>query len=554
VSGDDVLFWERMASLDPLLDRADMTASVAFPRPMPFVELIISTPAGKPVYHFSHGYLPVVAPELDSTLETFQRPRQDLLALCAMAVAFAGIAPDVSHVRTQAGALFFASTHSLYVAVAAADSRFSVPILASLARLTVAFVTAVLSANLVTALSNRPNIDIAPHLEPYTSYLSGLLRRALAHPLPYATLSPPSLPCPTSPSSRSSIVELLRSSIAKASPLVSHGIVMTASPPLPRKLIAVAAPHGSPLTPLDIHILTSIPPEPVTADQNDAGQGEESTNLELIYLQSTGHIIPYLVTHIFVELKLRADDYDVFNEAVGGNDWRPEWSARGGDIVSVLVCAKAGLQKEENSSRAAAAACIRDIERRLSGARAVRDIIVAMERPLDISDVPGVSIAGKSVFLKSLVVFSRERLAATIGGTDHAIGEALVDALFAPGDVSKSQYVNVRSFASALRSSSLTRTSTLGRGRKLLGVVDNNVDGGVWCVLDHSRGLWIVGVRKLVVAAFTLESDLDEAIRLFCDDIVPWSKKFERSLISEFDRIAVFPRRILGDFLTPFPS
>jgi hypothetical protein len=63
-----------------------------------------------------------------------------------------------------------------------------------------------------------------------------------------------------------------------------------------------------------------------------------------------------------------------------------------------------------------------------------------------------------------------------------------------------------------------------------------------------------VGVRKLVVAAFSLESDLDEVIRLFCDDIVPWSKKFERSLISEFDRIAVFPRRILGDFLTPFPS
>jgi hypothetical protein len=126
MSGDDVLFWERMASLDPSLDRADMAASVAFPRPMPLIELIVSTPAGKPIYHFSHGYLPMLAPESDRAPETFQRPRQDLLTLCAMAFAFAGVAPDVSHVRTQAGALFFASKHSLYVTVAAASSRFSV--------------------------------------------------------------------------------------------------------------------------------------------------------------------------------------------------------------------------------------------------------------------------------------------------------------------------------------------------------------------------------------------------------------------------------------------
>jgi hypothetical protein len=550
--GDDH-FWQRMESLDSSLDLPEMTASMSVPRDMPFVELVVSTPAGKPIHHFSHGHIPA-----DGTVDAFRRPHQDVLSLCAMAVAFAGICPDVSHVRTPVGVMFFASTHCLHLAVAAADSEYSIPVLASLARLTVAFLAALFSTNLATTLSSRPNIDVSPYLDPYRFQLDNLLKKALAHPLPYATLSPASLPCPTSPTSRSSIVELLRSSIARASPLVSFGIIFTTSPPLPRKLVAIAAPFSHPLTSLDICFLTSIPHEKVSSDwsssTSDSDPSHFQAQMERIFLQCTGHSVPYVVSHDFVELRLQADDYEAFNAAVGGVNWRPEWTSGGGDVVSVLVCARAGLLSDENESRAAAVACVQDIKKWLAEARGVRDVIVAMERPFVLSDIPATSVSIKSNLLKALVVFSRNRLAATIGGTDHVVGEAFADALLAPGDRPNTEYFHGVGEISSLSYGSNSNLTRRRRKHEQLSSGGVPHPEGVWCVIDYRHGLIILGFCKLVMAAYSLEADLVGIVRLFSTEIVPWAKKYERSLVSEFDRIAVPPRRILGNFLAPFTS
>jgi hypothetical protein len=549
---DDDGFW-RVQHTVPAL-----TVATA-PKPMPYVELLVASPAGKPVLHFIHGLLPAAGAR---TEVPYDRPNLEVQSLCAASAAFAGVAPEVRSIITPGGVVFFASTHALHVTAAAADPTFPVPVLASLARLAVAFLALCLSANLVVTLTARPNFDLAPHIAPFRSHLDTLLSHALAHPLPYASLSPPSLPCPTSPSSRADIVDIVRCALAQPPALATHALLVTASPPFPRKLIAVAAPSAAPLTPLDTLILASLPP----ADPSDS-IGLPATSClsrsSRVYLQSTGHSQASVVSMTAVDLRLNPDDYDTFQAAVGGRDWRPEWESAGGDVVWVIVVARLPLfSTSASSSSAASCPAVIDallqaqkaaaqsaaaIQSSLDMSRATRDLIVAMERPWMVADVRKLTNDPvKLAAVHGIIIMSHDRMSATIGASDHELGAAFTNALlsqrgYSGGDTAESLY--------SVGSNLDQKDETEDLRRKLS--FDHN---DIWRSVDDARGFQIFGCGRATMAAFSLSTPRAVALFIFTDCILPWTKRYHKALLPEFERVFVQPRTLLGDLFAPFPN
>lgn len=524
---------------DPAADLAPVRAPHPAPDPMPYVEVLVATPAGKPVLHYAHGLAPAPAP----AHTPFRRPPAEQRSLAAASVAYAAVASDVRCVRTASGAVYFAATHQLHVVVAAADRAFPEPVLAALARLSVGFLAAVLSANLMTTLHDRPHVDVAPHLAPMLPRLYTLLDRALTHPLPYAALVPPSLPCPTSPGSRSALGDLLRDAIGRAPACVSHALLVTASAPFPRKLVTIAAPSAAPLTPLDLLILMSLLPDEtdvrggstaVSADT--AAKADESSDATAtsrdnsasslparVFLQSTAHSTPYTFIAERVELRLKSDDYEMFEAAVGGSGWRPEWGASGGDVVWAVALAKTSSSQHAASH---GRACVARIATALDESRAARDLIVAMERPWTVRDVP--QLRKDAALLRAtrgIVVLSADRCAATVGACDHALGMA---------------------FALALSASGWAAIRPEDRG------VERRRED-VWRVVDSARGVQIIGHRRQLLVAFDVETAEKVARTMFVDSLVPWEARYRASLLSEFDRVLLPARTMFGHLLAPFP-
>lgn len=518
-----------------------MPPSSGVPRNMPYVELLVASPAGKPVFSFSHGYVPGVSTryardiamgEAGSTRESFTRPLAQGLSLCAASVAFSAVAPDVRCIRSPAGVIFFASTHSLHVTAAAADPAFPTPVLASLARLSVAFLAAVLSANLMHTLQTRPSFDISPHLAPSTPHLNKLLSRALVHPLAYSSVAAPLLPCPTTPASRSALGAILTSAVMGSPSCVTHALLMTASPPFPRKVITVAAPSTHSLSPLDLLILSSLVPELQPDKTHDSSESEPVSMPHRVFLQSTAHSVPYVLSSAPVELRLQADDYEAFEAAVGGRAWRPEWDASGGDVVSVLVLAKASTS---TYAQCAADDCVRTICASLSESRASRDLIVAMERPWLVRDIGGLredSVLHDAV--KGIIVFSAsgDRMVATVGASDHELGMSFTRALGNSGWAADS--------AGAERMS--RRGSNEVRRKK------------IWRAVDEAHGVRIIGFERRVLIAVDFAMPEADAERMFTDVVLPWEKRYHMSLCSEFDRVALPVRTMFGHLLAPFPE
>lgn len=489
-----------------------ISASTPSPHPMPGVEVLVATPAGKPVAHYTHGQA---------------RPLAQQLSLAAACAAYAAVAPDVRCVRTPAGVVFFAATHSLHVAAAAADPAFPEPVLAALARLAVAFLAAVLSANLVTTLRERPHVDVAPHLEPTLPHLYTLLDRALTHPLPYAALVPPSLPCPTAPGSRCALGQLLRQAVDDSSACVSHALLVTASAPFPRKLVTIAAPSAAPLTPLDLLVLTSMLPEENGDARRRDGRGVEegveggAALPPRLFLQSTSHSTPYTMVAERVELRLRSEDYEVFEAAVGSGEWRPEWGASGGDVVWAVALAKTGRSRHADR---AALDCVVRVAGALDASRASRDLIVAMERPWTVRDLPTLRRDEPlQRAVRGIVVLSRDRCAATLGACDHALGLAFAHALSASG------------WAAPAAEDARRRTE-------------------VWRVVDRARGVQILGYRRRLLVAVDVQTSEKVATTMFVDSLMPWEARYRASLLSEFDRVPLPARTMFGHLLAPFPG
>lgn len=510
--------WTENSQLDPASDlKPASTTSSPHPPPCSFVELLIASPAGKPVAHFTHGH----ARHDPST--PFTRAPAERAALAATAVAFAAVAPDVRTISTPEGAVYFASTHSLHVAVVSAEPSLPESVLASLARLAVAFLTAVLSANLVTTLRDRPGFDITSHLDPFMPHLHSLLSRALAHPFPYAALAPVSLPCPTSPTSRSALGELLGDAVQKSSRTVTHALLVTACAPYPRKIVAVAEPSAAQLTPLDLLVLTSmLPDETSPPSPRVSAPTTPSPPLPSRYfLQTNGHAVPYAISFLAVELRLRPDDYESFEAIVGtGNNWRPEWGASGGDVVWAVVLANASRRGAE--AEAAATSCAKLAAAALKISRASRDLIIAMERPWFVSDVPALGVdTVMRQGVRGVVVLSQRRCAATVGACEGVLGAAL---------------------AFGLERSGWASLKATGSGNSL------------WHVVDEVRGFRVVGMKRRILVLVERSVGLTAALDCFVQSILPWEERYRASLLSGCDRTLLPSRTMFGSFLAPFPG
>lgn len=535
VHSDDA-FWKRMDSKCSSTDLPEMARSDSKPHAMPRVELLVATPAGKPAFHYTHGQCPRQVLEEQNDV-TFERDPQHVLSLCATAVAFAAVAPQVHSVVTRGGVLFFASSHSLYITVSAANPRFPVPILAGLARLVVAFFATTFSARFAKALVMRPNFDLLPLITPVRDHLTKLIDRALAHPFLYFSVLVPSLPCPTMPSSRQGIASMLRTELLRASPAVTHAIVMTATPPFPRKLITVAAPSTAPLTPLDKVILASLPPDDFRQSKLNLPQR--------LYLQSSEYDKPSVLAILPVSLRLHADDYKMFETAVGGSSWRPEWGSSGGDVVWIMVIASMSTLAEQSQHVSLATDCAEAIERGLCASRAIRDIIVAMERPWVVSDIPRLAEQESHKMVQAIVVMSGDRIAATMGATEHKSGIIFTNALHASGWISRENVIEIPGHRNVFRhvaiSGCSTTSNTLGCTRQK-----------VWRYAQDGRQVY--GLKSDVMVLFDGSLSRSRASFIFVDIILPWANRYHRSIFSEFDRVDLPPNTMFRNLFAPFPS
>lgn len=525
-----------MDSMCSSTDLPEMARSASKPRTLPRVEVLVATSAGKPVFHFMHGQTPCAHATGEGGM-VVERDPLHVLSLCATMAGFAAVAPHVQTVTTRSGVVFFSSSSSLQVAVSAADRTFPVPLLTGLARLAVSFILFALSIRIVDALVARPHLDVTSVMAPLREQLTRLMSYALAHPLPYATALAPSLPCPTTPTSRNAVTELLRSAVVRSNPAVTHAMILTASPPFPRKLISTASPSGAPLSTMDKLILASL--------LSDDCRLSNSICPTRVYLQSSGYERPFVVATSSTSLRLHADDYKLFETAVGGSSWRPEWGSCGGDIVWIIVIAAFSSSSESSDALCFAKACAKTIEESLWGSRAVRDLVVAMERPWVVSDIPSLMQQGIHTRIFVIAVMSDDRIVATLGATDHSHEILLLKALRA---------------SSWLRHSSRSFRVSATRKRDHLSAETKPNDV---MIVDSTRKIWkyaeneqhqVYGQERNVLVAFDGKFAENHARCVFTNLILPWVRRFRRSLLSEFDRADVPPRTMFRNLLSPFSS
>lgn len=592
----DDAFWERMNRVDSDADLPSMAISASHPHDMPYVELLVATPAGKPVFHFQHGHIPdrfmrhaepeqkpepmpstfparllrgwsqslrSVTPSkrprrrvsredsLDSTDEPieFVRPPAQTLSLCAASVAFAAVAPDVQTITTRAGTIFLAATHSLHVSVASAEPTFPRAALASLARLTIAFLSASLSAGIVVTLSERPHFDLTPHMAPFRAPLSALLRHALAHPLPYACLTPTVLPSTIAQPLRAHMARGVRATLRRSDPLVSHALLLTASPPFPRRIILSAAPASAKLTELDLFVLSTLLPEDFK-EVKAAANGIQDILPRRVFLQCTRHTQAYALHAVHCQLRLQAEDFEMFEAAVGGDKWRPEWNAHGGGSVWILVLARVPDRAPERA-RLAARECASSLARTLDTSRGVPDILVAMERPLDVCTVAAAAATAdvtearmRSVLL-GVVVFSADRVVTTIGASDHELGYSIVRALYSEKRTALPTDSSTNDADPQITATSIPAATAPASNAK---------QAALWYVDLADARHRVVGNAQFCIAVCRADKSLAEARALFLDALLPWALEQQNALLPESDRVTVPPRTLLGDFLAPFPS
>lgn len=227
-----------------------------------------------------------------------------------------------------------------------------------------------------------------------------------------------------------------------------------------------------------------------------------------MFLHSAGFRVPYNTHARSVELRLDPDHYESFKNAVGGADWRPEWTSAGSDVVWIIALSTRRSDQPDKF--------LDFVERRLDRSRAARDVIISMEKPWIVDDIHG--IAEVKRYIKGVVLMHKHRIVGTIGAFTHENGIALLRSLLK------------RSFA------------LHERGRRWKSV--------------HSPEFRLQAVCFEEKYLLTMDDcvPLQKTIHVMETAIVPWLKKFTDYLLPEQDRVTVQPATPLSGFLAPFDS
>lgn len=496
----DTHFWTRMNRSDSAADLPHMAAVPRPPPDLPSIELIVATPAGKPLLHFSYACDNAAA-------HAPSRPRQQLVSLSAACVAFQGATRDAVHsVASPAGVFVSMHVQSFHIVASSSDRSTPIHFLIALVRLAVASLNAVLSASFADVLLSRPNTDAGRILDEVDAFLQTVLLNAITYPVPYAFVSAATLPCPTAPRSRSRVTRILRDILAESPLTTTHALLFTASPPLPRLLIAAASTANHQLTPLDILLLTCFAPHDTD---------KQPPEVQRVFLQTYGFRRASYVSLRNVHLRLDPDDFDTFKSAVGGTSWRPEWGSAGGDVVWILV-----VSRGPRDVRDAANTFLDTVENKLDRSTAVRDVMIAMERPWTLRDLPETMRLSDVAAVRAMLLFDKSRVAGALGSFTHHVGLAVIKAIFQP-----TEQRQAHSRDEDLYSTHCTRSNLI--------VV-------VW--------------RRSIVVCIDDSMSRQRALAVCAHQIVPWLQKCLRSLLPQHERVTVPHPTPLAHLLSPFDS
>lgn len=503
-----------MNSSSPMLDLPEM-AAVPIPPSLPLLELLVSTSAGKPLLHFAYGHdrqSGVINTVNTSVAPAPHRPPLAISSLAAASTAFQhATSSRPREVITPHGVLISLVADPFHVHVSS-QGRHTPPVfLRGLARVALSTLYFSLSAAFPRFLASRPNADVSYALAPARKLVAAALLDALTYPLPHLLLASVPLPCPTSPSSRAAIADVLRRALLKWRDVLTHAAIFTASPPFPRRVVATAAPANRELSPTDLLLLMNL--APLRLD-------DEVLLPERVYLQADDFSKASWVALRSVHLRLDPDDYERFKSAVGGAQWRPEWNAAGGDMVWIVGIVRKAAGREKVSEE-----FLDFVEDALDRKSATRDLMVCMERPWTLDDMTLSIEPEVKACVKAVLLIERDKFIGTVGSFSHAVGVAVMQTLVRWDRVDMS-----------------VQSPLLLRSKNSL--VARFPACNILVVMWH---------RKFVVC-FDGNADVDDAVTATEKAIVPWMKRFRCSIVPEHDRATVPPQTPLAGILSPFHS
>lgn len=322
-SHPDDSFWARQDSLHPTNDHPSLPSIPTRPQ-HPDIELLISTPAGKPLFHFAYNATNRHCPCYTSSFQS-SRPASAISSLCATLSAFqAATNNTVSIIKSTHNTLLTHVHDALHVALLARHDPAPIQFLQALMRIAITTVYSTLSASLSEHLRDHPTSR--PSFKHVDSVLNTVLLDALSYPMSYVLQRPIALPSHANPPTRLPLSLLLRQIITHH-PNISHALLYTSGPPLPVRLVASCAPANKQLSPLDLLLLSSLP---------DPCQPPLSSSFRF-FPHATMFCTGATAFSKMIQLRLHPDHHDTFKRAVGGRFWRPEWSHSPPHTLRVVV-------------------------------------------------------------------------------------------------------------------------------------------------------------------------------------------------------------------------
>ena len=390
----DATFWQRQNSCSPTYDLPHITAAPTLPD-LPPLELIISAPSGKLVYHFSYP----------------KKTRVDAsaLSLSAALVAYQATTKEkISLITIPQGIVLSTVIDIFHIHVCSQDRRTPSHFLHTLSRAAVIAAMTALSGAFSPHVRTNPSFDPASLRSSLDPIINVTLKDALTYPLPYALHAPVSLPALFAP--RASLGRVLHRAYAKC-PNVEHALVLTASPPFPHRVVASISSSNYPLRDSDLLLINACAPR----------RADDIPLIRRLYLQSHTYRRGFYTCFRAVQLRLDPDDYEDFKRQVG-RTWTPEWTSAGGDVVWVVALATDTSDCEK---------FLNMVDGDLDRHPAAKDLMVSMERPWTLTEISDAAriVENDSQFLKAVVVIDRHRVAGSVGAFEHNIGIVMVSAL-----------------------------------------------------------------------------------------------------------------------------
>ncbi len=500
-------FWSRMNLFDPAVDTPGMSCSENISSNST-IDLIVATAAGKPLLYFG-----LLGNDQQGGRDGATRSLEELVSLSAACVAFRHATNSrIRSIVGPQGIILSTSLGALHVAVAATDRFLPLDFLVSLAKISVTSVFFLMSSGFMAALETRPTLDLGSKSSVVQKFTALFLRRTILFPLPPIFESSVSLPYLSTPGTQKRLSSILTAALG-SHPGLTHALVLSASPPFPHRTVLSVSPVYNQLSPTDHFLISCLLPMN-TRQMLDLP--------DKIFLQAFSFNKASVIFARLVELRLAPEDFADFKAAVGGEDWRPDWSENGADAVWVVGIADVSALPEL-SLRKAGKAFLNVVEKGLDRTRSAMDLMVHMERPWRVSDIFEDNPILSSCVL-GVIVRQSQRMVATIGALGHKRGMEVLHVI---------------------------RECRILCDKKELDVIQRR--STLFSVYFKTANVWLVATAdKYVFVSGVLAEE--RVIEICRRHIFPWLSANTTVLFSHHSHFTLRPKTPLSAFLAPFES